>query len=158
MSRPSKLTKEVKDKLIYAILIGASYEMASNYAGITYNTFRNWIKRGEEAKGGEYFKFLEEIKNAQARGAVKLLGNLEEAIQNGTWQAAAWKLERRFPEIYGRTKVDIKHSNDEDNPVVTGVNIIMPQGFIADNKEDGYKPKPDEETSESDLETDGSDN
>jgi hypothetical protein len=30
---------------------------------------------------------------------------IDKAAGEGTWQAAAWKLERRYPESYGRTVV-----------------------------------------------------
>ena len=50
--RPSKLTSEVKARLVQAIEAGNYYEAACGYAGITYTTFRNWMIKGENAKSG----------------------------------------------------------------------------------------------------------
>jgi hypothetical protein len=37
--------------------------------------------------------------------AVRWLGQIEKASQDGDWRASAWRLERRFPEHYGREPV-----------------------------------------------------
>ena len=42
--RPSKFTKEITEKLLYAIRLGAYYEMACNYAGVSYDVFRSWVR------------------------------------------------------------------------------------------------------------------
>lgn len=47
MGRPSKLTKDVQKKIESAIAGGNYYEAACRYAGIDYQTFRNWnIEKG----------------------------------------------------------------------------------------------------------------
>ena len=46
--RPSKLTADVIKQLTTSIKIGLPFELACNYAGITYRTFRNWMRKAQE--------------------------------------------------------------------------------------------------------------
>lgn len=101
MGRPSKLTDETKRKIIDAISVGSTYEIAAGYAGVSYVTFNSWMQRGEAAKGGEFLEFFNAVKEAEGKAAVKWLAVIEKASVE-QWQAAAWKLERRYPHQYGR--------------------------------------------------------
>lgn len=101
--RPTKFTPDTQNKLVQAIQMGATYEHAAAYAGISYNTFNEWMKKGEDAKSGEFLEFSEAIKEAEGRAVIGWLAKIEKAANDGTWQAAAWKLERRYPSVYGKT-------------------------------------------------------
>jgi transposase len=94
MGRKSKYTSEVVDKLTDAIRTGATYDLACKYAGIAYETFRQWQ--------AEKPAFSEVIKAAEGEAAVGWLQKIERATVE-SWQAAAWKLERRYPQDYGKT-------------------------------------------------------
>ncbi len=100
--RPSKLTEETKKVLLRGIQAGLPYGLACANAGIHYRTFRNWTKKGEAAKSGEFFQFFQALKRAEAEGALQLIANIRRAGNEGPWQASAWILERRHPEDYGR--------------------------------------------------------
>lgn len=112
MARRSKLTPEVQQRICDAIVIGATYEHAAAYGGISYDTFNEWNKTKPQ--------FSEEVKAAEARAVVGWLAKIEKAASEGTWQAAAWKLERRYPDLYGRTvqQVEAKVSTTLDATVV----------------------------------------
>lgn len=97
MARPTKYTPETVKKITDAIKLGATYELACNYAGIDYSTFNEWQKTKP--------KFSEAVKAAEGEAAVKWLAKIEAAAAK-SWQAAAWKLERRYPQDYGRTIQD----------------------------------------------------
>lgn len=94
MGRRSKYTPETVKKITDAIKLGSTYELAAGYAGITYETFNEWRKRKSE--------FSDAIKLAEGTAAVGWLAKIEKAASDGNWTAAAWKLERRYPEQYGR--------------------------------------------------------
>lgn len=81
--------------------MGATYELACQYANITYETFNQWMKGKPE--------FSEAIKEAEGRAVVGWLAKIEKAANDGSWQAAAWKLERRYPSTYGRTVQDSRN-------------------------------------------------
>jgi transposase len=112
MGRPSKLTNDTQTRIVQAIQLGATYEMAAQYGGIAYNTFNEWIKKGEAQRAGVYREFYEAIKEAEGKAVVGWLAKIEKAANDGNWQAAAWKLERRYPQDYGRQVQDIKHSGN----------------------------------------------
>ena len=103
MARPTKFTLETRQRIVQAIELGATYELAAAYGGISYDSLRDWLKRGEKSKDGDYLQFFEDVKRAEGKAAVTWLAKIEKAASEGNWQAAAWKLERRYPRQYGRT-------------------------------------------------------
>jgi len=106
MARPGKYDPAVVARIVQAVEMGATYELACGYAGISESTFYAWKKKPE---------FLESLKAAEGRAAVKWLAQIEQASREGTWQAAAWKLERRHPQDYGRTITE--HQGSDDQPI-----------------------------------------
>lgn len=92
------------EKLVQAILIGATYELAAQFAGISYKTFQRWRQRAEHAADGTPLAHLRQrLSEAEGRAAIGWLAKIEKVASEGDWKAAAWKLERRYPEAYGRT-------------------------------------------------------
>lgn len=102
--RPTKYTPERVKAITDAIRVGATFRLACDYAGITEDTFARWRER--------YADFADAVKEAEGKGAIGWLAKIEAAANEGTWQAAAWKLERRYPSEYGRTVVDQRHSGN----------------------------------------------
>ena len=102
MARPTKYTPETAKKITDAIRVGATHKLACDYAGIDEGTLANWRKR--------YSDFSDAIKEAEGGAVVKWLALIDKAAQDGTWQAAAWKLERRYPREYGRQVVEQEHT------------------------------------------------
>jgi len=93
--RPSKFTKEITDKLIYAIRLGAYYEMACNYAGVSYDVFRKWVIDAQSNPDSQYQEFYDALKEAEGESGVKALEVIQNAMDGEVWQSAAWRLERR---------------------------------------------------------------
>lgn len=107
--RPSKLSEEVKETLVEGIEAGLPYKLACEAAGIGYSTFRDWMKNAEKIAAGEgkgirnqaeLLKFSEDVKRAEAEGAKTLMALIWSAASEGTWQAAAWILERRHKQDF----------------------------------------------------------
>lgn len=123
--QPLKLLKTgVKEKFLAALAKGASYSICCGYAGIAYFTLRRWIKYAEaiadlheeqieKHPDREYFYFYCDIKRFESYAAIKWLEKIDKAT-DFHWQAAAWKLERRFPDDYGRYEKENK-SDAEDS-------------------------------------------
>ena len=108
----TKLTPELQEQFCKAIENGDSILGACGYVGISEQTYYNWINRAEEAKSKTKFvKFKECVDKAKA----KALHNFEQVITNASmehWQAAAWMLERRHPNLYGKREkieADVNH-------------------------------------------------
>lgn len=93
--RPSKYTPETVTRITEAIALGAPYDLACKSAGVHYDTFNTWRKQKPE--------FFEAVEKAEGRAVVGWLAKIEAAASDGAWQAAAWKLERRYPQQFGRT-------------------------------------------------------
>lgn len=113
--RKTKYTPETVKKLTQALELGATHELACGFAGIGVSTFHEWMNEKPE--------FAELIKLSEGKAAYKWLEKIEQAASDGNWQAAAWKLERRYPSAYGRqvqdlnvnvTKVALKWTPDSD--------------------------------------------
>lgn len=94
MARPTKRTPTAKERILAAIKLGATYELAAKAGGISYETFNEWRK--------EFSEFSESVNSAEAAAAQQWLKQIDKAARDGSWQAAAWKLERRYPQMYGR--------------------------------------------------------
>lgn len=109
VGRPTKLNAETQKKVCDAILVGATYEAAAQYAGITYETFNEWMKAGRAAAAPNAFsEFSEAVDRANAEAQVFFAMNIKDAARGGDWRAAAWMLERRFPKDYGAvTKAEL---------------------------------------------------
>ena len=101
MARPTKLTPDRHTAILQAILAGNYAETAARYAGVTSATFYNWMNRGRDAKSGLYMEFFDAVENAKAQAETRDVALIERAA-NETWQAAAWMLERKFPDRWGR--------------------------------------------------------
>jgi len=124
--RPTKLTPEVQQMMANAIRANAYPETAATLAGINRETFYEWLKRGAKEESGPYREFSNTIKKALAEGQLRDLAVIDKAA-NGydvektktiikgnvvetttekyrefAWQAAAWRLERRFPRLWSR--------------------------------------------------------
>jgi hypothetical protein len=97
------------EKLEQALAIGATYDLAARYAGISLKTFDRWRAAAEDARPGTALaKLRDRLQQAEARAAITWLDHIEQAARNGDWRAAAFKLQHRFPEQYGgRVHADV---------------------------------------------------
>lgn len=127
MARPIKLNEQIQNKIITAIRAGNYIETAAAYAGITKSTLYDWLKRGEREKQrvaknprnrirkeeAIFVGFSNAVEKALAEAEIRDVAIIGKAAEE-YWQAAAWRLERKFPDRWGRKKLDIdmKHSGD----------------------------------------------
>jgi len=103
MARPTKLTPETQQKIITAIQAGNYQETAAKYAGITPNTFYQWMHKGEGPKAKTpYREFREAVEKARSAAEIRNVALIQQAGNDGSWQAAAWYLERSYPTRWGR--------------------------------------------------------
>ena len=105
--RPSKFTAEVRERILQAVSVGVPLELACKGAGISYAALRVWIRRGERQKRGQFAQFVRAIDEAEVRALTRWMAIIDKAAQEGSWVAAAWKAERRFPEFFGRQRIEV---------------------------------------------------
>lgn len=122
VGRPTKRTPETVKKLCDAIRLGASYGDACGYAGIDIATFGRWRD--------EFADFAHEIKEAEASGRVQLIAKIQKAATDGNWQAAAWMLERRDPQNYGRI-MRTQVTGADGGPVQMAAQVVVVPAITA---------------------------
>lgn len=100
MARPTALTPDVESTLVEALRSGEYLENAAALAGIAKSTVYEWLRAGVRDPEGPYGAFSDAIKRAQAEADRDDLGIIKRAGEQGNWQACAWRLERRHPQLY----------------------------------------------------------
>lgn len=126
--RPTLLDDERMQRICNALRDGASIEHASRSAGIHRATYHNWMERGRTERDRRaagipaddheqpFLDFLDAVEKAQSDAVVNLIGEIANHARNGTWQAAAWILERKYPKEWGRFD-RTEHTGPEGGPV-----------------------------------------
>lgn len=106
MPRRTSLTPAVSKALCDAMRTGLCLSHAAALVGISPATVREWIRRGEgtdDRPDAEPFAtFATAMRKARADGDVAMVAVINSAAEDGQWRAAAWMLERRNPQQWGR--------------------------------------------------------
>ena len=106
IGQPPGLDKFVHDRLAEALRTGNTRIDAARYAGIGYSTFRSWMARGRTGER-PYAAFVASMEKAEADAVIRNVAIIQKAA-GVSWQAAAWWLERKFPELWSRDNVLIR--------------------------------------------------
>lgn len=117
MPRVLKLTPALSDKIIGYLRAGAYIETAAAAAGISKQTLYNWLRRAadEDEKDPRFAAFAAEVEKSQALAEVRDIALIGKAAET-QWQAAAWRLERKSPERWGR-KDRMEHLGPDGGPL-----------------------------------------
>ena len=100
-ARPTKLTPDVQELIVVGINAGLTFRLSCGLAGVNPATFYRWLEKGETAKSGAFREFCDTVSRAKADSALRLVSQI--MLQAPTdWRAAAFLLERRFPDDYGK--------------------------------------------------------
>lgn len=144
MGRPTKFSEERAEKIIRAIRSGNYIETAAALAGISKTTLYSWLKRGA-AEGDRleadpkakplkselpYLDFLDAVDIALAE-AENMDVQAITAAASEDWRAAAWRLERKFPDRWGRKD---RLQAEVENKGQVGLNLVVSYG---DDEGDG---------------------
>ncbi len=121
--QPRLLTPEVQDVIFEAIEAGAKLEIAAKAAGIGARTLDGWLHHGRielrdspdmESPCGD---FVRAVTVASATFEIDCLAMIQDAAPKN-WTAAAWLLERKFPERYAKVdRVRVTGDETNDQPV-----------------------------------------
>jgi hypothetical protein len=99
--RPLTFREPTAGTVVRAVEAGLSLRAACRVAGVPGRTVRGWIQRGAEIdrRDGESMDplavFARRVDAAKAMAAVNTINASKD------WKAAAWMLERLYPEDYG---------------------------------------------------------
>lgn len=101
--------RRTAEKIIEAMKLGSSVRLALKYAGASTEVFSRW--REKARKGREpYLSFFKELNEMRGERAQKWLRQIEDAAEEGKWQAAAWKLAHCERETFGEMS-QVKEGN-----------------------------------------------
>ena len=114
MGRTTILTETIQARMVQAIEGGNYAPTAAEYAGIGVSTHYDWLKKGESGIT-PYAEYLEAIKKAEAVAEVRNVTLIQNAAAN-TWTAAAWYLERKHWDRWGkkdRNQIELTGANGQ---------------------------------------------
>lgn len=100
--RRPKLTPDLLTEFVKLLGEGNYVYIVCKAVGIGKTSYHAWRTKGQAATSGIYREFYEQTEQATAKAEGNYLGIIKDAAKSGTWQAAAWYLERRYPERWGR--------------------------------------------------------
>lgn len=130
----SKLTPQARASILDSISKGMAQKLIAVRAGISPRTLQHWLTLGRRNQGDQWIAFYAEVKKAESDAIADKVAIILKAA-NGTtekttkrtvypdgtskeettnrkvfeWTAAAWWLERNFPDLYGSDRTRMKH-------------------------------------------------
>jgi len=126
MSRKCKLNDELTEIICENIELGLSYNLTCQAAGLTFQTFNEWMKCGSLGKEKKFVDFYNAVRAAEASCAKNCLLRIREAAERGSLAGDMWLLERRYPIDYGRREnISVKSQTEALN-----VNVDIPENEI----------------------------
>jgi len=121
--RPTKLTAEVQRLVMEALQAGNYMEASAAFAGVSKSVLYDWLKAGRAAKthrkqtrAADFLDAVEktmaiaevrgvELVTRAGEGTPAVLNPQGQVVTPGIppqWQAMAWRLERKYPDRWGR--------------------------------------------------------
>jgi hypothetical protein len=124
---------EIKQREILAILtVGCSRRTAARYVGCAVSTIQNTADRD----GG----FAEKLRRAENQHEFTYLRNIQQAAKKPQyWRAAAWVLERVFPEKYARRGPEVITVDQIRQVLARFAEIIVAEVPVARYRQDIIK-------------------
>lgn len=119
----AKLTEEMVGRMAALKADGLSNKDICRAVGINEATLYRWLK---EPRGRLHRALSDELKKAEAAYKQELLSTIRAAAREktGYWTAAAWLLERKYPEEYGKAERKLDDGKAEAAPqIVLGVTV-----------------------------------
>lgn len=108
MARPTKFTPETISRLVEGLSQGNTRAVSCKLAGITVTVFCKWMKLGKADPASPYAELVSSVEKAEAEATARMVARVMAAADT-SWQAAAWYLERKYPESWSRDSVHIRN-------------------------------------------------
>jgi hypothetical protein len=101
---PIKLTDDLTRTFATLVRAGNTVAVACNVVGIDESTYYDWMRRAKRKGDANdpYRAFRAALEQARGEAEAILVGQITTSARNGSWQAAAWLLERRWPERWAK--------------------------------------------------------
>lgn len=101
--RPTALNDERVMAILRVLRAGGHMDTAAQAAGIAVRTLHGWLQRGtsDDVRDAPFRQFREAVEQTMAESETRNVAIIATAAQSN-WQAAAWLLERTYPERWAR--------------------------------------------------------
>jgi hypothetical protein len=99
--RRSQCTPELTEKFCEVIRAGNYMETAARVCGVPEDLVRVWMHRGGKQASGKFHDFANAVGQALAESEMGMV-QIIQGQAKASWKAAAWYLERRFSERWGK--------------------------------------------------------
>jgi len=118
------LTPEVSKKICNLVRVGNYLDTAAAACGVTRATLHRWLRIGnkdlEMGRKTVHSRFVNRVHRVMAESELLSLAMLNDHGLK-SWQAVAWKMERRFPERWGKSyKAEIELTGKDGGPIEIG--------------------------------------
>ena len=119
-----KLTLERQAAIRDAVRAGVRPEIAAAYNGVGARSYYRWMALGRAADAEPvYLAFVEAVELALAEWEARDVLLIGEAAKTD-WHAAAWRLERRLPTVYGkRERHEIANADEGSFRITAGASF-----------------------------------
>ncbi|WP_394845171.1 hypothetical protein LZC95_50110 [Pendulispora brunnea] len=121
----AKLTPELQERFVAVLRAGNYVEVACRIVGIHKSTYYDWLKIAHDEASEPFVSFALATEKAIAESEARDVALIAKAAADPKiWVAAAWRLERRFPERWGRRD---KHelTGADGGPIAVKAGIVM---------------------------------
>jgi hypothetical protein len=136
--QPTMLTPEASAIFLQQLRSGNYLEVAAALAGVDRTTVYQWLRKGRKQPTGIYHDFLALVEEAQAHAECRLVSLVAKAAAD-QWQAAAWHLERKFPDRWGRKeRLDVTVDSAADKAQTTAAILA---GFFGAKEDESTNPE-----------------
>jgi hypothetical protein len=144
-----KLNDKVHDSIVSSIKSGSFQTVAAQRAGIAISTFRSWMDRGEmeqaridegfdpDVEEAKYLRFKQDVDVARAIAEIEAVKMVRGVAASGTWQAAAWYLERSFPQRWARNREEEAPATKETADPEAALGKLLARLDSLDARNDG---------------------
>ena len=107
-------------------MLGVPIEHACAAVGISRETHYRWLKEHDE--------YDIRVKEAESQLIKRDLGNIE-AQAKDDWRASSWRLERRFPKLFGRSdRHEVTAEISSVDTIIKRIDELRRQGSDSDSE------------------------
>lgn len=104
--RTSKLNPELTGVFLGVIRAGNTLDVACRSIGVDKSTVHRWIEKGKVQERGQYREFYLAYHKARVEmekiAVLAIRNRAANSEKEDAWKAAAWYLEHRYPDRWGR--------------------------------------------------------
>ena len=125
----AKLTANMVIEAVNLISNGATNRDVCAYLGVHEGTWYRWLQTPKTVNQRE---LCEAIKKAEVKRKLWHIQQIQKASENGSWQASAWYLERKYPQEWSKAE---RTAEDPNAPAIENAKKVCVEIIEAANNQ-----------------------